>query len=251
VQHDVYFGNDFDDVNNADISDGSGIYRGRSDLTSYTPEVLMQHQVYYWRIDEVEADGLTIHKGNVWCFTVAEAETVMCQVSASEDDGYAFNPIGQNLQTTYLKIGYSEYAQTPYHISGMIFRNVNIPPGSVILSAHLKVRSYNSNQTGTVYARIEAEAVDNATGFTGSRRIDTLPTTSSSVDWTIEEPWSANMWYESPNIVGVIQEIIDRPGWSAGNSLAILLHASSKGVYRFFSSVDHNSDFAPILEIQY
>jgi hypothetical protein len=251
MQHDVYFGTDFDDVNNADISDSSGVYRGRSAETSYAPEVLEPYRIYYWRIDEVQDDGVTVHKGKVCSFTVAEAGVVTYQVSASEDDGYAFNPSAQNLQTDCLKVGYSGFARPPYYMSGMIFKNVNIPPGSVILSARLKVRSYNSNQTGTVYARIEAEATDDAGGFSGSRRIDTLPTTNASVDWIIEEPWSANTWYESPDFAGVIQEVIDRPGWPKGNSLVILLSTSSEGGYRNFSSYDYGSDYAPILEIQY
>ena len=36
VQHDVYFGTDFNDVNNADVTDTTGIYRGRQNLVLYT-----------------------------------------------------------------------------------------------------------------------------------------------------------------------------------------------------------------------
>ncbi|GAG48141.1 unnamed protein product, partial [marine sediment metagenome] len=34
------------------------------------PDGLSEGMTYYWRIDEVEADG-TMHKGKVWSFTVA------------------------------------------------------------------------------------------------------------------------------------------------------------------------------------
>jgi len=71
AQHDVYFGTDANAVENADISDTTGIYRGRQDPNSYTPlEVLIPNQIYYWRIDEINTDA-TIIKGGLWSFTVS------------------------------------------------------------------------------------------------------------------------------------------------------------------------------------
>jgi L-ascorbate metabolism protein UlaG (beta-lactamase superfamily) len=70
--HDVYFGSDEDAVTAADASDTTGIYRGRRDVTGYiVPEALEWGGTYYWRIDEIEADG-TAHTGPVWSFTVAD-----------------------------------------------------------------------------------------------------------------------------------------------------------------------------------
>jgi len=71
--HDVYFGTNESDVNDADTTDTTGIYRGRQNLVLYTPaEVLELGKTYYWRIDEVEADGTTIHTGNVWSFSILD-----------------------------------------------------------------------------------------------------------------------------------------------------------------------------------
>ncbi len=72
VQHDVYFGTDFNDVNQADTSDVTGLYRVRQDANSYTPtETLAWETTYYWRIDEVnDAHPDSPWKGNVWSFTV-------------------------------------------------------------------------------------------------------------------------------------------------------------------------------------
>jgi hypothetical protein len=75
ASHDVYFGDNFEDVNN-----GTGdAYRGNQVLnlkyfvagfTGYPyPDGLVPGTTYYWRIDEIEADG-TIHRGTVWSFTV-------------------------------------------------------------------------------------------------------------------------------------------------------------------------------------
>ena len=76
VEYDVFFGNNFDDVNNVDLFDDTGIYRGRWIDAEYDTEELELDQTYYWRIDEVEEDGTTIHKGDVWSFTVSSMNTV-------------------------------------------------------------------------------------------------------------------------------------------------------------------------------
>jgi Tol biopolymer transport system component len=72
IQHDVYLGQDPGAVENADISDVSGIYRGRQDSIRYTPlGILDSGATFFWRIDEIHTDG-TIKKGLVWSFTVAD-----------------------------------------------------------------------------------------------------------------------------------------------------------------------------------
>jgi hypothetical protein len=58
--HTVYFGDSFDDVNNA----ARGLPQG---ATSYTPGPLKLAKTYYWRVDEF--DGTVTYKGNVWSFT--------------------------------------------------------------------------------------------------------------------------------------------------------------------------------------
>jgi hypothetical protein len=71
--HDIYFGTSESDVNDADTTDTTNIYRGRQNLVIYTPtEALELGKTYYWRIDEVEADGTTIHTGNVWSFSILD-----------------------------------------------------------------------------------------------------------------------------------------------------------------------------------
>ncbi|KPK37507.1 MAG: hypothetical protein AMJ65_14405, partial [Phycisphaerae bacterium SG8_4] len=73
ASHDVYVGVDFDEVNN-----GTGdTFRGNQGDTFYIvgfpgypyPDGLVAGTTYYWRIDEVEADG-TKNRGDVWSFIV-------------------------------------------------------------------------------------------------------------------------------------------------------------------------------------
>jgi hypothetical protein len=70
AKHDVYFGADKEAVKVADTS--APQYLGRQTATTYSLDGLIEFGggAYSWRIDEVEADGVTIHKGTVWTFTV-------------------------------------------------------------------------------------------------------------------------------------------------------------------------------------
>jgi hypothetical protein len=71
-QHDVYFGTDRDAVASADASDTTGVYRGRQNGVSYSPaDVEFAGGSYYWRIDEIDADG-TITTGSLWTFSVTD-----------------------------------------------------------------------------------------------------------------------------------------------------------------------------------
>lgn len=75
ASHDVYFGDDLEDV-----SEGTGgTFLCRQSTTTLVvgspgsayPDSLVPGTTYYWRIDEVEADGTTVHTGNVWSFWLA------------------------------------------------------------------------------------------------------------------------------------------------------------------------------------
>ncbi|MHC4425838.1 MAG: LamG domain-containing protein, partial [Planctomycetota bacterium] len=71
-RHDVYFGADFNDVNDATTTvDPQNVYKGRQNADIYAvPETLDYGQTYYWRIDEVNAaPDFAVHRGDVWSFT--------------------------------------------------------------------------------------------------------------------------------------------------------------------------------------
>jgi hypothetical protein len=75
VSHDVYMGENFDDVNNGTAD----TFRGNQNLAYFVvgfpgypyPDGLVPGTTYYWRIDEVNnADPNSPWKGNVWSFSI-------------------------------------------------------------------------------------------------------------------------------------------------------------------------------------
>jgi hypothetical protein len=59
--HTVYFGDNFDDVDNAT----GGLPQGTA---TYTPDTLKLAETYYWRVDEF--DVIDTYKGHVWSFII-------------------------------------------------------------------------------------------------------------------------------------------------------------------------------------
>jgi len=75
ASHDVYIGESFEDVNEGT---NDTFWKNQTELffiagfpTYPYPAGLVTGRTYYWRIDEVEADGITKHKGDVWSFFIS------------------------------------------------------------------------------------------------------------------------------------------------------------------------------------
>ena len=74
ASYDVYF-----DENFANVNDGSEeAFRGNRTETFFVagfpgfpyPDGLVPGTTYYWRIDEIQTDGTTVHRGSIWSFTI-------------------------------------------------------------------------------------------------------------------------------------------------------------------------------------
>ena len=100
VSHDVYLGNSFDDVNEG----AEGTYYGNQSTIFFLvgfpgsayPDGLVPGSTYYWRIDEVQSDGTTIHKGDIWSFTVPSKSAYFPDPA----DGAKFIDLGAEISWT-------------------------------------------------------------------------------------------------------------------------------------------------------
>jgi len=73
VSHDVYFGDNFDDVNDGAESTFMGNQTATDLIVGFpgyaVPDGLVPGTTYYWRIDDIDADGAKIN-GDVWSFWI-------------------------------------------------------------------------------------------------------------------------------------------------------------------------------------
>jgi hypothetical protein len=143
VSHDVYFGENFNDVN-----DGTAeVFRGNQTGAFYIagfpgfafPDGLDTGKTYYWRIDEVEADGTTKHKGDVWSFTIPPRTA---HNPNPADGGKFIDPntsiswtpgLGSKLHHLYFGESFDDVnASTPDTYKGQI-ADTTFPPGTLAL----------------------------------------------------------------------------------------------------------------------
>jgi len=112
VSHDVYLGENFDDVNNGAEGTFVGNQSGTFIVVGFPgfpmPDGLVPGTTYYWRIDEVnEAESESPWKGDIWSFSIApktaydplpadSAESVSVDVELSWTEGF-----GGKLHTVY------------------------------------------------------------------------------------------------------------------------------------------------------
>ncbi|UCD53349.1 MAG: discoidin domain-containing protein [Phycisphaerales bacterium] len=86
VRHNVYFGTDWGDVNNASTANPMHVLAGQGQTAAtFDPEGLLEfNQTYYWRVDGVGADN-TVFKGRVWSFTAEPLTYPIENITASSN----------------------------------------------------------------------------------------------------------------------------------------------------------------------
>ncbi|MGE5293398.1 MAG: LamG-like jellyroll fold domain-containing protein [Solirubrobacterales bacterium] len=89
--HDVYLGTTFADVNDASRNDPRGVLVSQDQTeTEFAPAGLDYGQIYYWRIDEINAaPDYTIFKGQTWSFTVEPYTYPLTAVTATASSSQA------------------------------------------------------------------------------------------------------------------------------------------------------------------
>ena len=114
--------------------------------------------------------------------------------------------------------------------AGMRFQNIQIPPGSTIDSAWCILNSHEG-KTAEEVARITicGEASDNASTYTEDALITDRPPTTATLLWEVDEVWDLWGFYNTPDLKDIIQEIVNREGWQAGNSLALMFKGEDQG----------------------
>ncbi|MBN2584649.1 MAG: DNRLRE domain-containing protein [Planctomycetes bacterium] len=171
----------------------------------------------------------------------AEPVDVQYQIAASADD---MDCNAWNGSTT------GEYIHWPYGSDGrraFLRWELDIPAGSTINSAYVQVKANQAYSTaGTV--RLQAIDDDDCPAFTSS-----LPyawsVDSNYVDWELGQ-WSADTWYDSPDLTDVVQAVVDMQGYGSGNYFG-LRAAWVSGSFRRVWTYDHASTDAPVLVVNY
>lgn len=178
--------------------------------------------------------------------TVSAAVTgsVDRRVAASSDDAEESSSGSVNLTSPDLELIHDGSDQTV----GMRWTNVTVPKNAVITRAYLQFRAKESQSEATTLT-LRGQAADNAATFSGSQ-LSTRARTATRGTWT-PASWTggaAGSAQQTPDLSGVIQEIVNRSGWASGNALAIIVNGTG---HRTAYSFDGGAADAPLLHVEY
>ena len=134
-------------------------------------------------------------------------------------------------------------------IIGLRFRGITIPRQSMIVNAYIQFQA-DETDSGAISLTIQGEASDNPLTFNNTPgNISSRPLTSASVSWSPPD-WTAvgerGSDQQTSDIKNIIQEIVNRPGWSSGNSLAVLIRGSGERTAESFNGAQ-----APSLYVEF
>jgi len=178
--------------------------------------------------------------------------SVDVRVAASADD--AEQNMGSNtVSITSPDLELSADGTTVQQV-GMRWNSISIPQGATISSAYIEFDP--RSQTGSTGAGsptivFRGQAADNAAAFTtGASNISSRTKTTASASWS-PGTWTVGTLYQTGDLSAVIQEIVNRPGWSSGNSLAIITDSGVANNFRRANSWNGNAATAPRLVVNY
>jgi hypothetical protein len=198
------------------------------------PKLIVYYSSQYGNIDvSIVKNGATLtdtlDNGQVVTVDVSsdDAEQENDEMDALYDDdldaGWEGDPEDFNVLTT-----------------GLRFQNIAIPQGATIDSAYIQVVSHEMKDAEDIAKiTIVGEASDNAATFDFDNLITERPNTNAQINWTVAEEWGLWTTHRTIDISPVIQEIVNRAGWKAGNALALMLKGENQGA----SEVENAREF--------
>lgn len=138
------------------------------------------------------------------------------------------------------------------------FTTIGLPQGAVIDNAALKVKRFGGG-AGALTIKATAHDVDNAANPTVGAQAFTWPRTTANDTQTI----SSNGTHTFA-VTSIVQEIVDRTGWTSSNAMLFLLRAdpvdqaaSHRASFRAYEATDTNATIVGasvpgfVLEINY
>jgi len=206
--------------------------------TSYYPGSIDANTTYYWQVDEVEADGTTVHVGGIWSFTTGlsnvRTDTAITNDNDDGEDHIAYvdadgvekpDDGSESRGSTDLEMPWDG---SKYQVVGLRFTDMPILQGTPITEAYVQFVADNENLDGGPVNLIISGLLLPDTKSLGSNEnfSERGPKTIAEVAWTDIAEWTSGQATDAsrtPDISSIIQEIVDQEGWSAGNAIMLFI----------------------------
>lgn len=209
------------------------------EAASYYPGPTDPNTTYYWRVDEVEADGTTVHAGGLWSFTTGlsnvRADTVIASQNDDGEDHIAYvDAEGVEVADDGAESRSSSDLEMPwdggdYQVVGLRFTDMPIPQGTPISGAYVQFTADNENlDGGPVNLIISGLLLPDTDALGGGENFydDRNPKTTAEVAWTEIPEWTSREATDAsrtPDISSIIEEIVNQDGWTSGNAIMLFI----------------------------
>ncbi|MEN7973940.1 MAG: metallophosphoesterase, partial [Verrucomicrobiota bacterium] len=131
---------------------------------------------------------------------------------------------------------------------GLRFQGLDIPQGATLTAAYIEFTVDETTSEATD-VQFQTQAVDHAEPFTTTAfNLTDRPWNPDTVSWSIPAWSSVGTKQQSPDITAMVQEVVNRSGWSSGNSMVFLISGAGKRVAEAF---DGAPAAAPLLHIEF
>ena len=120
-------------------------------------------------------------------------------------------------ENTAVRIVSSDATNQKYG-TGFMWASVTVPKNATITAAYIQL--YTLDTRNNILGHIYGDAADNSSNFASTHTLWNRTKTTANVAWNVTG--LAVGYVNSPDISSVIQEIVNRAGWSSGNNMSIL-----------------------------
>ena len=179
------------------------------------------------------------------------ATTVEVRINNGNDDVEESSGGSVYFDSSDLELVYDAHNGAGDQTIGLRFRSVPIPVGATITAAEMEFEVDQQHSTSTSL-NIYGEAVDDATGFANATNEVTdrlaASSTSATVSWPGVLAPAQNQKLITPDLTGIVQEIVGRPGWNSGNDMVFFIDGTGK---RELESYNGEASAAPLLRVSY
>ncbi|MBN1576067.1 MAG: metallophosphoesterase, partial [Chitinispirillaceae bacterium] len=226
---------------------------GSYELVGYTDEPTVEYVFpigSYTVVLRVTDNTGATHTDQVQVEVLKVVETRVA-VSADDAEEDTSDDGSMDLESSDLEL-IEDTQQGRVQLVGIRFAGCGIPADAVIGNAYIQFTCKDASDEA-VGVKIHGEAIDDASTFADvANNISDRDTTAASVVWEIPE-WaneeSAGPDERTPDLSAILQEIVNRPGYTPASAIAFIVSGTSGT--RNAHSRDKGLDVAPLLHVEY
>ncbi|HON19066.1 MAG TPA: hypothetical protein PK990_07855, partial [Salinivirgaceae bacterium] len=239
-------------------SNNNGVSWGKwSNTISFTwkatqSSIPQWYQATNYQFNSGSLSGVTVTDNKVgYQSNLSLSTSIASTTDDAHDEGTTYYA-----SSSYCRLGYNNNDGVIY-TTGLRFTNIQIPKNAQINKAFIVIDCYYPHNPGyginnNVVTRIYAEDADNPATFSSGSSPRSRTTTTSYVTWNLNSVWYDHSYYETPSLTTLVQSLVNRSGWTSGNSMVFLIKDDPTNLdYREIRTIDSDPSHAPKLYIEY